>query len=1055
MTAMQPNPTHLSVSTQLPPPAHKRNFSTSRSPSRSPTRKAQFAARELDPLLKNLSPDSTLEALQQADAIGRNQAEQNAIARSILDASESERKLGIRAAIAAKKLKEWTNEVAAWSWPSSTDRAWGAGFIAPESKEAVYYGSLPEHVVQQYEDRLDEIWDAIDTLGMDEIKEYVFSSHHPTSQSSASLGYGRMRDFTALVTATVIQSFPVLANLQILLETWSIRLTVLRQIPDLITTIDQVKLGLVTINKIVQDEVQSRKLNKRELETGKALFGTRVSNLGKRVDDLLDMLEGQEDSLPQAWINDLENIENKYAEWVAQAERVVLRNQMAQDTPHRESQKSGTPTTSPAKVPLPASPDPIFPTLQHSTSLDSTTSSMVPSRSTSSVKRKPLREVNPKPDQGHRRGVSEISMAESTFSNYSIENAEIMDARATPVLPSPRISIIGSSTSTNKNGFPWMTGRSDSVEPQSSTRPPIMHRASVASVEFVPKEQIRKVVLQKSASYDMLANLNRPRSTFYDDVTKAQMTSPVKEAGNPLADHDNTFGALTPLPASPSPSLRVDPLSLRGAYLAANQTLAPPLVPRRSSKRLSLPVPSQTRMPSPPPETVPLENDEAAVVGTTNPVPETPRSNLTRAETFDDKLKSILASMPAKIRLANGSDSGSSDASSETSSRASSPSRVLKLSPAKGRDSAGNNPNLVRIYHLRNPRLKDAPPVKLFVRAVGENGDRIMVRVGGGWADLAEYLREYSLHHGGRGLTDDKLQVSGYPGVQGPESLRKTAGPGQSHPQATVPDQNFDFGLADNDRPKSAEEKKAEMAPWRPPPVPVVPPNYDLPIARSTSPARFDRPVRISGPMPSYRPASRVSTTTTTSPAVTTTVTMTNRYTPLGGAGPVPANRRTPATNPPRTPTNDAWVETMMSKARAASGSQVSHNHSHSTRSPTLTSTSINNSTTVTAPTTTTTTTIISPKTRVSALNNNTRRVSSWSTTSTPLATNNNSGRPSAISTPQGSHLDRTSSVSAESSTSANHLTQQRSKSPRRRSIMGLGDVGGIRRVFLRKKSDQ
>src|SRR4051794_30193230 len=103
MAAIQPNPIELTGATKLPRPGHVRNYSRSKSPDRSPARKAEFAARELDPLLKSLSPDSTLEALQEINAIRGNQAEQNAIARSISDASEAERELGIRAAIAAKK----------------------------------------------------------------------------------------------------------------------------------------------------------------------------------------------------------------------------------------------------------------------------------------------------------------------------------------------------------------------------------------------------------------------------------------------------------------------------------------------------------------------------------------------------------------------------------------------------------------------------------------------------------------------------------------------------------------------------------------------------------------------------------------------------------------------------------------------------------------------------------------------------------------------------------------------------------------------------------------
>ncbi|KAF3931450.1 hypothetical protein ABW19_dt0203345 [Dactylella cylindrospora] len=60
-----------------------------------------------------------------------------------------------------------------------------------------------------------------------------------------------------------------------------------------------------------------------------------------------------------------------------------------------------------------------------------------------------------------------------------------------------------------------------------------------------------------------------------------------------------------------------------------------------------------------------------------------------------------------------------------------------------------SQPGEVKMYHLH--RSDDESPVKLFVRLVGDKGERVMVRVGGGWADLKEYLMEYAVHHGTQG----------------------------------------------------------------------------------------------------------------------------------------------------------------------------------------------------------------------------------------------------------------------------------------------------------------
>lgn len=59
----------------------------------------------------------------------------------------------------------------------------------------------------------------------------------------------------------------------------------------------------------------------------------------------------------------------------------------------------------------------------------------------------------------------------------------------------------------------------------------------------------------------------------------------------------------------------------------------------------------------------------------------------------------------------------------------------------------------IKVYHLQAPDRDK--PIKLYVRLVGED-ERVMVRVGGGWADLGDYLKEYAIHHGRRSASDTK-----------------------------------------------------------------------------------------------------------------------------------------------------------------------------------------------------------------------------------------------------------------------------------------------------------
>ena len=93
------------------------------------------------------------------------------------------------------------------------------------------------------------------------------------------------------------------------------------------------------------------------------------------------------------------------------------------------------------------------------------------------------------------------------------------------------------------------------------------------------------------------------------------------------------------------------------------------------------------------------------------------------------------------------------------------PTPSFTLSPAYGKGTSRprhqNGSPEIKLYHLS--RSTGEAPVKLFVRLVGENGERAMVRVGGGWADLGEYLREYASHHGCRSAVDPgKVEVQDF-----------------------------------------------------------------------------------------------------------------------------------------------------------------------------------------------------------------------------------------------------------------------------------------------------
>ena len=157
------------------------------------------------------------------------------------------------------------------------------------------------------------------------------------------------------------------------------------------------------------------------------------------------------------------------------------------------------------------------------------------------------------------------------------------------------------------------------------------------------------------------------------------------------------------------------------------------------------------------------------------------------------RITTILTNIPAHIRLASGPDADIPEAvhveeptDIKEADNLSPPLRLPKLrsptpsitlAPAFSSNSKAklnNSDPDIKLYHLHQPG-KDVP-TKLYVRLVGEAGERVMVRVGGGWADLGEYLKEYASHHGGRSVSDSRFEIRGLPSGSQPSSLATLSG---------------------------------------------------------------------------------------------------------------------------------------------------------------------------------------------------------------------------------------------------------------------------------------
>lgn len=169
-------------------------------------------------------------------------------------------------------------------------------------------------------------------------------------------------------------------------------------------------------------------------------------------------------------------------------------------------------------------------------------------------------------------------------------------------------------------------------------------------------------------------------------------------------------------------------------------------------------------------------------------VPQTPKLQFPQ-QSLDDKVNGILAALASPVRLTASNLQKLSETTNkrqaslrsfETPSSIPAP-RSISSNPSVTSDAASFSrggrrhvpsiPDDIKLYHLH--RTDGQAPIKLYIRLVGEKGERVMVRVGGGWADLAEYLKEYATHHGSkrRVVSEGRIEIQDFGGTAHHHSL--------------------------------------------------------------------------------------------------------------------------------------------------------------------------------------------------------------------------------------------------------------------------------------------
>lgn len=751
---------------------------------------------------------------------------------SIATISPAQKELATRVSGAADQLRQWCEEIERWGWDG--------------------HFRLPSDEVDGYEERLDAINVELSQVDVEELKEHVLgiylSRSRPGSshslQSISRLPFQFLDDYELFVTQTLVQALPQLAQLKLYLRTWSMRMLVLREAPVFLSQLTSCRKHLSSDITESWDPVsptspphQLGQLQ-RNIQSAQKELETIIQGAGRRLDTMLDVLEGSDDCLPDDWIDEYESLEVEYGKWAVEAENWIMQIEIAK---HRAVAKeredaekvidldSLTPMATPTAQPK----GPSFLDVDSSTSESGATSISsfnedskvtVPASIQTKEVEDFIKAHADSPDLVRRALQEDDATQRNSSSAYSHGTEQSDEGNALPI---------------QKEDEP-----TDEEEPHvtDAEEAPMIRRASVTSINSFQKSQLKTVSVRRnssiassltiqSAGVSIKESSSAPVSPVSpvspsNSISKRESwftnpTSPLSMAAAEVSKDFSSDAPVTPISPtiqeSPDESLenseaegktgtpeqdvsRRDSLSspMDSPYTRTSleespsmpRQLAkaprPPLnsaMPKRRAADNSL-TPINSNIPSSPPSLSPTVP--------TPPSPSKSKSPTSPRMPLQQQISAIISEIHAPIRLASSPtpsieppEPPSTTPPAKVSKRRLPSLRTalhahrsvtptpttpggsslppLTLAPASREEArrAGATDPEIKLYHLTG---REGKPIKLFVRRVGENGERVMVRVGGGWADLREYLRVYAEHHGSqakRAASEGKVEVLG------------------------------------------------------------------------------------------------------------------------------------------------------------------------------------------------------------------------------------------------------------------------------------------------------
>ena len=664
----------------------------------------------------------------------------------------AEKDLGARVAKAAQRLKSWCDEIQQWGWSGSFEQPSEEyrerrrqslelrirehvkeASIAEKLPPLEYWGSLLSVEVKAHEARLDDMCDELIALDIEELKEHVLDMHPGSKSRPSSAGYGSDRrnytpldDFDFLITQTLLSALPHHFQLKERLNAWTARVTILREAPryldDLMTAQKAMRLGWQALTPPKDTSDSALEIWKTNVDTISEVMRDRVGDLGRRLDHMLDTLEGREDRLPDNWIDTFESVETDLGQWTHESRRKMIELKLRRSSEYKQAE---------VREQLPSS------------EVDAHSGVAL-------VDHQPLEQAE---------SMSRL-LEQADSHNGPLEQADPLKQPET----GPR------SITAFKTNVP--NHLSDAHDSDNDMAPQQVASQSDGTLDEFADDSIFEegdTVVHNEIEEDLSDESGvHPADAEFPviDIAEDKNDASIERPQTPQTRRDSIDSITSSMFSSSPPGAVEESPSIRNAT-NQNAKAPRPALNAAMTKRRTANIDDITAESIPP-----------------WPPSQFAQKPSSSAEELDRKISDILTTIPAHIRLTSetGADARNRKSARGVTKKGSkgflravpSLSRMkspeLTLSPVKQdfdsanglsgrRSAAANGDNDIKLYHLTQPGKEQ--PLKLSIRRVGKNGERVMVRVGGGWADLGEYLRQYAEHHGRRTASNGELELMG------------------------------------------------------------------------------------------------------------------------------------------------------------------------------------------------------------------------------------------------------------------------------------------------------